>query len=108
MAASVPQQRQEFASKVDQQELARDRDEFELQKAQFEFQIKQDQIELKAVNEFNQQQRDSISQALNDNKTEAETLKIIREAMGVETIVGPSNTEAYINQAENVEENTER
>lgn len=101
-------QRQEFAISVDKQELARDRDEFELQKTQFQLQIEQDKVELKAVNEFNQQQRDAISQALNDNKTEAETLKIIREAMGVETIVGPSNTEAYINQAENVEENTER
>ncbi len=31
--------------------------------------------------------------------TQANTLKIIREAMGVDSIVGPGNTAAYINQA---------
>lgn len=44
-----------------------------------------------------QQQQDSFSQAVND-------LKTLREAMGVDAIVGPNNTEAYINQAEVVQE----
>ena len=33
-------------------------------------------------------------------KTMAETLEILRKAMGIETIVGPGNTEAYVRQAE--------
>ncbi|MEE9459607.1 MAG: portal protein [Candidatus Bathyarchaeia archaeon] len=37
-------------------------------------------------------------------KTMAETLKILREAMGVDQIVGPHNTEAYIEQAALVQE----
>ena len=37
-------------------------------------------------------------------KTMAETLNIIREAMGIDSIVGPHNTEAYIQQSEAVTE----
>ena len=40
-------------------------------------------------------------------KTQAETLKTLREAMGVEQIVGPHNTDAYVHQAGIITENQE-
>ena len=39
--------------------------------------------------------------------TQADTLNKLREAMGVDAVVGPSNTEAYINQAEAITEQQE-
>ena len=39
------------------------------------------------------QQQDSFSQAVND-------LKVLREAMGIDSIVGPTNTKAYVEQAD--------
>ena len=36
---------------------------------------------------------------LDGMKSQAETLKTLKDAMGVDTIVGPHNQEAYINQA---------
>jgi len=48
---------------------------------------------------FEQQQQ--INQAIvSELKTQAETLKTIREAMGADAIVGPANTEAYKQQSE--------
>ena len=44
---------------------------------------------------------------INGLNTQAETLKILREAMGVDAIVGPTNAEAYKNQAEIVTESQE-
>lgn len=40
--------------------------------------------------------------------TQADTLKKLREAMGVDTIVGPGNTEAYIQQAETIADQQEK
>ena len=40
-------------------------------------------------------------------KNNADVLKTLREAMGVDSIVGPHNTEAYIQQAEMVTETQE-
>ena len=40
-------------------------------------------------------------------KSQAETLKTLREAMGVDAIVGPHNQEAYINQAVAITESQE-
>lgn len=39
--------------------------------------------------------------------TQANTLKTLKDALGVDAIVGPSNTEAYINQAETIVEQQE-
>ncbi len=52
-----------------------------------------------------QQQQMAQQQAIFDNiNTQANTLKTLREAMGVDAIVGPHNTEAYVNQAVGVTE----
>ena len=48
---------------------------------------------------FNQQLEVNAA-LLNELKVNADVLKTIREAMGVESIVGPHNTEAYIQQSE--------
>lgn len=50
------------------------------------------------------QGQQAVFDALNQ---QAETLKTLREAMGVDTIVGPGNTEAYIQQAEMITEQQE-
>ncbi len=60
----------------------------------------QQQETMKAMLTAVQQQQDSFSQAVND-------LKVLREAMGVDSIVGPTNTEAYIEQSEIVTEKQE-
>ncbi|MCK5360345.1 MAG: hypothetical protein KAJ95_06940 [Gammaproteobacteria bacterium] len=49
-------------------------------------------------------QNTSIVDALN---TQADTLKTLKEAMGIDTIVGPTNTEAYKQQADLVIETQE-
>ena len=46
--------------------------------------------------------RADLVAALDSVRTNAEILKIIREGMGVDTIVGPHNQAAYINQAQNL------
>lgn len=55
--------------------------------------IRQDQ-ELRA-------QREAM---INMQKVQAETLKILREAMGADTVIGPTNTQAYAQQAEQIVE----
>ena len=54
--------------------------------------------------QFDQQQQINAA-ILNELKTNAETLKTLRDAMGVDKIVGPHNTDAYIHQAGIVTEN---
>lgn len=55
---------------------------------------------------FNQQLEVNAA-LLNELKVNAEVLKTIREAMGVDSIVGPHNTEAYIQQAEMITDTQE-
>lgn len=43
-------------------------------------------------------------QIVDELQSQAQTLKLIREAMGIESIVGPGNTEAYIEQAQQVQD----
>jgi len=50
-------------------------------------------------NKSREQDRKDIEANQQMLKTMAETLNIIREAMGIDSIVGPHNTEAYIEQA---------
>lgn len=61
-------------------------------------------LDINQTKMFMEQQK-MIVDALN---TQAQTLKTIREAMGVDTVVGPTNTEAYENQAEIVTEEQEQ
>jgi hypothetical protein len=51
-----------------------------------------------------QQMFDQQTTIMDSLKTQAETLNILREAMGIDTIVGPTNKKAYIQQAEIVTE----
>lgn len=51
-----------------------------------------------------QQQLAEQSAVFENIKTQAETLNTIRSAMGVDSMIGPGNTEAYINQAEELNE----
>lgn len=58
--------------------------------------------------DLQQQQFDQNQEIINALKTQAETLKILREAIGVKSIVGPTNTEAYKEQADIVLESQEK
>lgn len=40
------------------------------------------------------------AQVFESLKTQADTLKVLKDAMGIDTIIGPTNTEAYKNQAD--------
>lgn len=73
-------------AKIQQGQQKLDQDQ---QKIDFEQQMQ----ELKLMQEQMKQQQ----QQLNDSFT---NLKVMREAMGVDAIVGPTNTEAYKNQAD--------
>ena len=68
--------------------------------------LKQQELQDKRDSEQQKQQiqmNESVLKALQAQdeqiKTQAETLKIIKDAMGVDTIVGPHNKQAYIQQA---------
>ena len=50
--------------------------------------------------ELQKQMFDQQAQIVDALNTQAQTLKVLREAMGIDTIVGPTNTEAYKEQAE--------
>lgn len=90
--------------KAGKQQLEQQKQEFELLEKQAKFNQDQAQADFDNQLKASQHQSDIISQALKDGKTEAETLKIIREAIGVETIVGPNNMQAYIGQAKSLNE----
>jgi hypothetical protein len=49
---------------------------------------------------FNQQIFDQQIKIIESLNTQADTLKILKEAIGVDTILGPTNTEAYKDQAD--------
>lgn len=91
------------------------------QQQQLDYQKHQDSIEMQQLTMIAKQQQQSIAnqQALIEAQvkgqaqifetlnTQADTLNKLREAMGVDAVVGPSNTEAYINQAEAITEQQE-
>lgn len=69
------------AAKIDQSQQALD--------------LKAQKQQLDAVMQAQQLQQQEINDAINN-------LKVLREAMGVDAIVGPTNTQAYKNQADEV------
>ena len=102
---------QDAANKAAQTQIKQQEAELKFQKEQAAFGIKQAEFDLKQQKQefdqqlaFQQHRRNMATQQLNDLKLDAETLKIIREAMGVDAIVGPHNQAAYINQAQNLNE----
>ena len=92
--------------------------DIKMQKQQIEFAQKQQDVELneqkfgmesfmaqqKLIMEQNKAQSDAIAQAVDNLNTQANTLKIIREASGADAIIGPGNIEAYAQQADIVSE----
>ena len=77
-------------------------------------QLKQQETLLKFQNEqekLDQNQNDQILKVIESQTNQlnvmAQTLKILREAQGVDTIVGPHSVEAFINQAELITETQE-
>jgi len=86
------------ADDAEKLELSQEKQEFEQLAASQKMQVEQQRIQM--------EQNASVNKAILDM---ANTLKVIREAMGVDTIVGPHNQAAYINQAtelnETIEEN---
>lgn len=75
------------------------------EEAQFAAKLDNDEIQnvLAQQKQLMEQTRTAV-EALN---TQADTLKKMREAMGIDSIVGPHNTGAYINQARIVTESQE-
>lgn len=68
----------------------------------------QQETALKAQQQQFDQQMSVVQSLVNEISTQASTLKTLREAMGVDAIVGPENTEAYAQQAEIVTESQEQ
>lgn len=67
---------------------------------QAQLQQSQQQMDFNAMMQIQQQQMEQQAQMLEAIKTQAETLRVLRDAMGVDAIMGPGNTAAYANQAQ--------
>jgi len=65
-----------------------------------EFDLKLEKMQQDLILAMSEQQRKQNETMVNALNTQADTLNKLREAMGVDTIVGPTNQEAYIEQAE--------
>lgn len=95
--ADIASRAQERTAKIEQAGRKQD-----LEEAKFIEQTNQNQLQ--AILDAQNQQNETNKLIVESLNTQAETLKTLREAVGVDTIVGPSNTKAYINQAEIVTE----
>ena len=65
-----------------------------------EFELKLEKMQQDLILAMQEQQRrdnETMVKALN---TQADTLNKLREAMGVDTVIGPTNQAAYIEQAD--------
>ncbi len=71
-----------------------------LQQGQQEIDIKQFLAIQQQQMAQQQAQADQITQMLEDRKTMADTLKVIKDAIGADAILGPNNMGAYIGQAQ--------
>jgi len=66
------------------------------------------QAQFNQMMQMQQQQMAQNAAIIDAFQKQAETLKTLREAIGADTIVGPTNMEAYINQADQITESQER
>lgn len=96
---------QEKAAKLQLVQRKEDREDAKLQLDAQDQAASQEESQLKALMAMQQQQLDQQKAILEGFKTQAETLKTLREAMGVDAIVGPGNQQAYINQANEIVDN---
>lgn len=78
-----------------------------LQMEELALNMKHQSDQLKAQSAVIQASIDGQAQVFDILNTQANTLKVLREAMGVDTIVGPNATEAFINQTETITEQQE-
>lgn len=98
---------------LEQDKVALEREKLQLDAAKFERAgqakfntglIKAEQAQQKIDNDAQKQQFDAMLKAQQQQQQEINdainNLKVLREAMGVDAIVGPTNTEAYKEQAE--------
>lgn len=77
---------------------------FKLQLEEQKLQLKEMEIMLKDRREREQQVVDAVSSVVEQIKTQAETLKLIREAMGVDAVVSGGSMAAYNRQAQELNE----
>jgi hypothetical protein len=80
-------------------QLEQEKAVFMAEQSQAKAASQQEQAEFKLFMEQTKLEMDRQTQEINNLKTQADTLKTIREGMGVDTVVGPHNSEAYINQS---------
>jgi hypothetical protein len=78
-----------------------------LQMEELQLMMKNQQMQLEQQNKLIEANIKGQAQVFETLNTQAQTLKTLREAMGVDTIVGASNTESYIQQAETITEQQE-
>lgn len=69
---------------------------------QQEFDLKLEQMQQNLVLSMQEQQRKMQETLANIDKTQADTLKALREAMGVDAIVSPAGAKAYEDQARDI------
>ena len=97
---------QEAAAKLQLQQQEQTRRDTETGAKIEDMQIKTQLAEVIAMAQAEAKEREvmraDLVAALDSVRINAEILKTIREAMGVEAIVGPHNQAAYINQAQNL------
>jgi hypothetical protein len=100
--------------KAQKQQLDQQKQELDFAEKQAKLGLTQEQFDFNSFVQqqqlFMQQQKaqsDAVAQAVDNLNKQANTLKTIREAAGVDSIVGPGNVEAYIDQAEIVQESQE-
>lgn len=74
---------------------------------QQEFDLKLEKMRQDLALSISEQNRKNDETASNIEKQNAEILKILKEAIGVKTIIGPGNMEAYIEKAEDISEGIE-
>lgn len=79
-----------------------------LQLEQQKLQLKQMELQMKAQQQGQNNTLELMKSLVDQAKTQAETLKLIKEAMGADTIVSRQSAMAYEDQAENLYQTIER
>jgi len=96
----------ETQARLELERIDLDREKLDLEKLKLEQKTGAD--ETKTLLDAMKQQREDNLAIANELKIQAETLKTLREAQGVDVIVGPHTQEAFIQQAELVTESQDR
>lgn len=81
------------------------KDNISANQKQQEFQLSIEKMQQDLILAMQEQQRRNDETAISMQKTQAETLNLLREAMGADKVIGPNNVQAYAGQAEQIVEN---